>query len=62
MYRLCSNASCVTHRVLTGRCAQCVRTYPSSRRGRALPDAAVDGTRVQSVARPSREGGRRAVK
>ena len=49
MYRLCSNASCVTHRVLTGRCAQCVRTYPSSRHGRALAEAAVDGTRVQSA-------------
>ena len=51
MYLLCFNASRVLHRVLTGRCAQCVRTYPSNRLGRALPHAAMEGTRVQSAPR-----------
>jgi len=33
-------------RVWMGRCAHCVRTYPSSRHGHALAEAAVEGTRV----------------
>ena len=51
MYRLCSNASCVTHRVLTGTRPRSVTVSPSRRHGRALPHAAVEGTGVQSVAR-----------
>jgi len=43
---LCSNASRDSIRVFAGRCVQCVRTYPSSRLGRALTEAAMEGTRA----------------
>ena len=46
MYLLCFNALRDAHRVLTRRfCAPC-RIYPSSRHGRAVPEAAGKGTRV----------------
>lgn len=46
MYLLCFNALRDSIRVWMGRCAHCVRTYPSSRHGHALPEAAVEGTRA----------------
>jgi len=51
MYLLSLNASCVTHRVLTGTRPRSVTVSPSRRHGRALPHAAVDGTGVQSAPR-----------
>ena len=50
MYRLCLNASSFSYRVLTGACAHCVRRCPPGRHEHALPEAAVDGTCVRSVA------------
>ena len=43
---LCLHALRVAHRVLTGSCAQCVRTYPSSRLRCAVTEAALEGTRA----------------
>ena len=51
MYLLCQNASRDSHRVLTGPWRRRVRRDPSSRHGRALAEAAMDGTRVQSAPR-----------
>ena len=45
MYRLCSNASRVLHRVFVGRFCTRYRIYPSDRHGCAVSEAAVDGTR-----------------
>ena len=46
MYLLSSNASRVSHRVLTGSRRRCVCVTPSSRHGRGVPEAAVEGTRA----------------
>ena len=46
MYLPRFNASRVSHQTWTGRCAHCVRTYPSSRHGRAVSEAAMEGTRA----------------
>ena len=51
MYLLWFNASRVSYRVLTGACARRVCRRPSSRHGRAVPEAAAEGTCVQSVGR-----------
>ena len=51
MYLLSLDASRVLHRTKTGRCARRVRTYPFYRHGRAVTEAAKEGTCVQSVAR-----------
>ena len=54
-YPLSSNASCVSHRVFSATGRRRAAMSPSRRHGRALPDAAVEGTGVQSVTR-HREG------
>ena len=46
MYLPRFNASRVLHRTWTGRCAHCVRTYPSSWLGCGVTEAAVEGTRA----------------
>ena len=46
MYRLCSNASHVLHRVFVGAEPQRVGRRPRSRHGRAMAEAAVEGTRA----------------
>ena len=46
MYLLCSNASRISHRVLTGSRRQRVCVTPSSRHGCAVPEAAAKGTRA----------------
>ena len=51
MYLLCFNASRVLHRTWMGSRRRCACVTPSSRHGRAVPEAAVEGTCVQSVAR-----------
>ena len=51
MYLLCLNASRAMHRTKAGRCARRVRTYPSYRHGRAVAEAAEEGTCVESIAR-----------
>ena len=51
MYRLCLDASSFSHRVLTGTWSHSMAMCPSYRHGRAVPEAAVEGTCVQSVAR-----------
>ena len=49
MYRLCSNASCVSHRVFSATGRRRAAMSPSRRHWCALAEAAVDGTRVQSA-------------
>ena len=46
MYLLCSNALRDSHRVLTGTWRRRVTMCPSSRHGRAVSEAAVEGTRA----------------
>ena len=46
MYRLCSNASRVLHRIWMGARTRRVCEHPSSRHGRAVSEAAVEGTRA----------------
>ena len=46
-----SNALRVSHRTWMGACRRCVCMRPSGRHGRALAEAAVTGTRVQSAPR-----------
>ena len=43
MYRLCSNASHVSHRTWTGPRRRCVTKDPSGRHRCAVPEAAVEG-------------------
>ena len=51
MYRLSSSASCFSYRVFTGTWRRHAPRCPSSRRGRAVPEAASGGTGAKSVAR-----------
>jgi hypothetical protein len=46
MYRLCSNASRVSHRTWMGARTRRVCEHPSSRHGGAVSEAAVEGTRA----------------
>ena len=45
-YLLCSDASSDSHRVWMGTWPRSVTMYPSSRHGRGVPEAAVEGTRA----------------
>ena len=49
MYRLCSNASRVSHRTWMGARTRRVCEHPSGRHRCAVPEAAVEGTRAQDV-------------
>ena len=46
MYRFCSNASRVSHRIFTHTRTRRVCEYGSNRHGRAVAEAAVEGTRA----------------